>query len=336
MALRRRIVVVGLGSIGRRHARLLQARDELAVEWCEASTEAVAFARGEGLASAAVHADFAAMLATGPEMIVIATPHAAHAAQAISALDRGIHVLCEKPMSDTLEAAQRMAAAAARSAATFTVGFQLHFHPAMQRAKELIGQGALGSVHHVHCLVGTYVTLVNSKSRYQESLYGALLMDYAHQPDILHFLTGDIPRGVYAAGGQGGSLPLQSNPNFAALTCDYAAPFISTILLNYLQAPDRHEYEIIGDQGWLSIDLFKGRMRIGSQRDNSERTEEFSTERDALYVREHDAFFDAIAGRRLAESPAADALVSMRVIDAALRSLKSQSRIPVGSPQNSS
>lgn len=326
MEIKKRIVVVGLGSIGRRHARLLAARPDLQVEWCEELPEAVEFARGELPPPARVHTRYAAMLETRPEMIVIATPHSAHAAQAIAALEAGVHVLCEKPMSDSLADARRMELAAERSRAVFTVGFQQHFHPAMLRAKQLIAAGDLGSVHHVHCLVGTYITLVNSKSRYQQQLRGALLMDYAHQPDIFFFLTGQVPVGVYATGGQGGSLPLQSTPNFAATTCDYNGPLISTTHLNYLQAPDRHDYEIVGDRGWIAADLTKGELRIGRQSDNSQSIETFSTERDPLYIKEHDAFFAAIAGARPPESPAGDALVSMRVVEAALASLQSRRR----------
>ena len=326
MALNHRIVVVGLGSIGRRHARLLARRGDLQVEWCESSAEAVTRAQQELGLPAHVHTSFESMLATRPAMIVVATPHSMHAAQAIAALDAGIHVLCEKPLSDSLEDARAIAAAALRSSATLAVGFQLHFHPALRRVKALIDSGELGSVHHVHCLVGTYVTLVNSQSRYQSRIEGALFMDYAHQPDIFHWLLGQRPTGVYDAAGQGGRLPLQANPNFAAITCDFATPVVATIHLNYLQVPDRHDYEIIGDQGWVSLDMFKGELRHGRQSDASVKIEHFSTERDPLYEEEHQAFLDAVEGRRKPESSTADALVSMEVIAATMASLHTRKR----------
>jgi len=326
MALNNRIVVTGLGSIGRRHARLLARRGDLQVEWCESSAEAVALAQKELGRTVPVHAAYEAMLATRPAMVVVATPHSMHAAQAIAALDAGIHVLCEKPLSDSLESAREIVAATTRSSAVLAVGFQLHFHPALRRVRDLVNGGALGSIHHLHCLVGTYVTLVNSQSRYQSRIEGALFMDYAHQPDIFHWLIGRKPRGVYVAAGRGGSLPLQADPNYAAITCDYADPVISTIHLNYLQVPDRHEYEVIGDQGWISLDMFKGELRLGRHSDGSVQVELFPTERDPLYEQEHQAFLDAAAGRRKPESPASDALVSMEVIAAVLTSLRTRQR----------
>lgn len=326
MALKKRIVVAGLGSIGRRHARLLSQREDLQVEWCESSAEAIALAQKELGRPVQVHASYEAMLETRPAMVVVATPHAMHATQAVAALNAGIHVLCEKPLSDTLENAHEIVTAAACSSATLSVGFQLHFHPALCRARSLIRSGELGSIHHLHCLVGTYVTLENSRSRYQSRIEGALFMDYAHQPDIFYWLLGLKPQGVYVAGGQGGSLPLQANPNYAAITCDYAEPVIASIHLNYLQVPDRHEYEIIGDQGWVSLDMIRGELRRGCHRDRSVCTESFSTDRDPLYEQEHQAFLDTVAGKRQPESSAADSLVSMEVISAALVSYQTRQR----------
>ncbi|MDB6167581.1 MAG: Oxidoreductase domain protein [Verrucomicrobia bacterium] len=330
MALKLRAVVVGLGSIGRRHARLLAERANVAVEWCESSAAALAEARQTLAEPGCVHDSFERVLQSRPDVVVLATPHAAHAPQTVAALGAGIHVLCEKPMAETLAEAERMAQAADASRAILAIGFHLHFHPGLVRLKELITSGALGTVHHAHCRVGSYVTLVNSKSRYQRSLAGALLLDYAHQPDILTWLLGQRPRGVYMIGAQGGRLEHQSNPNVLAVACDYEGPLLTTIHLNYLQMPERHDYEIVGDRGWASLDLAQGSLRIGLQGDSSEQMETFSTERDPVYRAEHAAFFDAVAKQRKPESAAGEAIVSMRIIAAALESWSTQRRIEVG------
>ena len=327
MALKARVVIVGLGSIGRRHARLLASRGDLEVEWCESSADSLESAKDEMGEPSFVHASFEDAVASRPQMLVIATPHAQHVDQSIAALKAGIHVLCEKPLSDSLSAAKDLAAVAENGRAVFTVGFQLHFHPALQRVKALIEEGVVGSVHDVHALVGTYITLINSKSTYQAGLLGALFMDYAHQPDVFYYLLGKVPSGIYATGRQGGRLPLQSNPNVAVVVCDYEDSLIATIHLNYLQMPDRHEYEIIGDQGWISVDMFKGKMIIGKQSDGSTRVETFPNDKDSWYQSEHSAFLEAIAGKRPPESPARDAIVSMEVIDAAIRSFTTRQRV---------
>lgn len=321
-----RIIVVGLGSIGKRHARLLAGRDDMTVELCEPN-ETILRAACEELGELTSYDSYDAALASKPDMVVIATPHTVHADQTVAALDAQIHVLCEKPMSDSVEGAQRMVDAAARSSAVLNIGFMLHFHPALRRIKELIDSGRLGQIMHVHARVGTYITLVNSLSRYQSRLEGALLLDYAHQPDVLHWWLGHTPRGAYVAGGKAGSMELQSNPNFLAITLDFDEPMIATTHLNYAQMPQRHEYEVVGDKAWALFNVDEGVLRIGTRSDQSIVEETFGQQRDEMYIAEHQAFVDAVEGRRAPESPAEDAIVSMRIIEAAMQSLQTQQRI---------
>lgn len=321
-----RAVVVGLGSIGKRHARLLGERDDMTVELCEPNDDVLAAARQE-LGDLTSYDNYEAALASKPDLVVIATPHTLHADQSIAALEAGIHVLCEKPMSDTVADAQRMADAADRCDALLGIGFMLHFQPGLLRIKELIDTGALGQIMHVHARVGTYITLVNSISRYQAKLKGALLLDYAHQPDVLHWWLGRMPRGIYVAGGQAGSMKLQSNPNFLSMTLDFDEPMIATVHLNYAQMPQRHEYEIVGDDGWAVFDFDKAALHIGNRQRDIVEIETFSPERDDLYRDEHQAFIDAVEGRRSVESSPENAIVSMKIIEAADQSMNMKQRV---------
>ncbi len=78
-ARRRRIIVVGLGSIGRRHARLLNARGDLAVELCEPEPANLELAYAE-VGRLPTYRTYDEALRTRPEMVVIATPHDLHCA----------------------------------------------------------------------------------------------------------------------------------------------------------------------------------------------------------------------------------------------------------------
>ncbi|MCG2659079.1 MAG: Gfo/Idh/MocA family oxidoreductase [Kiritimatiellae bacterium] len=114
MAVKKRIAVVGLGSIGKRHARLLCERSDVCVELVEPNAETLAMVRNQ-LGDLPAYQSFEAMLETAPDIALIATPHNMHTAQVIQALEAGIHVLCEKPMSDNLADAVKMKEAADRS-----------------------------------------------------------------------------------------------------------------------------------------------------------------------------------------------------------------------------
>lgn len=325
-AVRRRVVVVGLGSIGRRHARLLAERPDLDVEVCEPAAEAVAKARAE-LGPLPLHVSFASALSSRPDLVVIATPHDLHAQQAFAAMRAGAHVFCEKPLCVDRAEAGRMIAGARETGRQLGVGFQLHFHPGALRVRELIRAGIIGEVAHLHMRVGSYITLRNSSSRYQQSLPGSLLLDYAHQPDLAIWLLGQLPAGVTLAAVQAGGLPLSSRPNVLALTLDYDRPLLATIHLNYVQMPQRHEWEIVGDKGWIVMDADRGTIRLGLRATEAETVETVAVDRDEPYRREHQAFLDCLDGLGPPESTGEVAARSVELFAMAMTSLRERRRV---------
>src|SRR5689334_23339296 len=129
---RRRVLVVGLGSIGRRHARLLMERADLEVALVETNPEVLKAARTT-LGPLESYSSVSAALETAPDVVWLATPTSLHAGQVIAALDAGAHVFCEKPMSDRLESARRMKEAADHARGILAIGFYLHFWRGMIR-----------------------------------------------------------------------------------------------------------------------------------------------------------------------------------------------------------
>lgn len=316
----RRVAVVGLGSIGRRHARLLCERADVAVELVESQPEALRIAQQE-LGPLRVHESFVQMLATEPDVVWIATPPQVHAEQTIQALQAGAQVFCEKPMSLTLAEGVRMRDAAERYERVVTIGFVNHFHPALRRLKELIGANELGTVLHMHSRMGAYVILKNSISRYQSQLDGSLFLDCTHQMDAYVWLTGQIPTAISAVARQTGRLEHSSNPNLAVVTCEYETPMVSTIHLNFIQSPIRQEYEIMGDRGWAHWDCMSQTLRIGRLDSAEVVTESVAVaDVDDLYRTEHQAFFEAVDGKRPPETSAEDGLASMAMCEAMIKS----------------
>uniref|UniRef100_UPI00261B66BB Gfo/Idh/MocA family protein n=1 Tax=uncultured Nocardioides sp. TaxID=198441 RepID=UPI00261B66BB len=86
------------------------------------------------------------------DLVDICTPGDTHAEIAIAALDAGKHVLCEKPLANTVEEAEEMTAAADRAAARGVramVGFTYRRVPAIALARRLVQEGRIGEIRHV-------------------------------------------------------------------------------------------------------------------------------------------------------------------------------------------
>jgi predicted dehydrogenase len=135
-----RVLVVGLGTMGTSHARAYRAIEEF---------ELVGLATRNAAARADLDAEFPglprfdglteALAALKPDAVAICAYTEHHAPMALEALAAGVHVFCEKPLADTLEAAERIVAAARAANRALLIGYILRVHPSWTRFVE-IGQ----------------------------------------------------------------------------------------------------------------------------------------------------------------------------------------------------
>ncbi|HEU0222987.1 MAG TPA: Gfo/Idh/MocA family oxidoreductase [Paracoccaceae bacterium] len=108
-----------------------------------------------GLAPGRVYGDFKEMAARearrkdGIEAVAIVTPNHMHAAPAIEFLKRGIHVICDKPLTATLKDANRVVAAAEKAQALFILTHNYTGYPMVRQAREMIARGDLGRIRVV-------------------------------------------------------------------------------------------------------------------------------------------------------------------------------------------
>ncbi|GMO55716.1 MAG: Gfo/Idh/MocA family oxidoreductase [Termitinemataceae bacterium] len=131
------------------------------------------------------------------DIVDICTPNNAHAEIAIAAMEAGKHVLCEKPISRTLEEAKAMYETAKKTGLTNMLCFNYRMTPAVQLAKKYIDEGALGDILDFR---GTYLQDWSADPssplswRFQKKICGSgAFGDIAtHVVDMLRFLIGDF------------------------------------------------------------------------------------------------------------------------------------------------
>ncbi len=168
---------------------------------------AAATAAAQRLGWRTVETDWKALLTRDDVVLIdICTPGDTHAEIAIAALDAGKHVLCEKPLANTVDEARAMVAAAERARARGVrsmVGFNYRRVPAVALARQLVEQGRIGQVRHVR---GAYLQdwIVDPefplvwRLQADRAGSGALGDIGAHIVDMAQFVTGDRLTGVTA------------------------------------------------------------------------------------------------------------------------------------------
>jgi len=224
---------------------------------------------------AAVETDWRALIARDDvQLIDIVAPGNVHAPIAIAALQAGKHVLCEKPLANTLAEATAMAAAADAAfpgGARAMVGFNYRRVPALALARRLIEQGRIGTVRHVRA-VYLQDWLVDPDSpltwrlQAEQAGSGALGDLGAHIVDLARFLTGDEIVGVSAVSATfTGERPLADGSGTGPVTVDDAVVFSARFGSGALGSFEATRYaagrknglriELNGSAGSLAFDL---------------------------------------------------------------------------------
>jgi predicted dehydrogenase len=189
-----RIGVVGLGYWGPNIARNIAAVPGAELAWCcddspEARERAALAFPGVRLAE-----DVEELLAD-PELdaIAIATPVPTHGELAVRVLEAGKHCFVEKPLAQSVAAAERAVAAAADSGRVLMVGHLLEYHPGIRKLKELTDAGELGE--RIFYIYGNRLNL--GKLRADENALWSL---GAHDVSVVLHLAGEEPTEAIAHG----------------------------------------------------------------------------------------------------------------------------------------
>jgi predicted dehydrogenase len=189
-----RIGVVGAGTIGRVRIRSIRESDtaELAAVFDTSAAAAAAAAAGT---NARVCNDLASFLDVEMDAVVVSTPPHLHEEACVGALTRGRHVLCEKPLSNTVEAGRRIVSQALLADRVLAVGFNLRYYPFMKFVRKAIDDGRIGTLDHVR-VFGGHDGLRNFRADWQykapESGGGAMMDIGIHMTDLARYVLGEI------------------------------------------------------------------------------------------------------------------------------------------------
>jgi len=262
-----RTLIAGLGSIGRRHLRNLQALGESDIILLRSGRSTLPEAELAGM-PAVDSLDRA--LDLQPQAVIIANPTAHHLDVAIPAAQAGCHLLLEKPVSHSMQGVADLARIAAASGSRILVGFQFRFHPCLSRLRGLISSGALGQPLHARAQYGEYLPGWHPWEDHRASysaradLGGGALLTLCHPFDYLNLLFGE-PEGLVARTALLPHLDLQGVEGMAEVLLEHPSGTLSNVHLNYAQRPPVHRLEIVGTEGTAECDFLAHTLRWWTQ-----------------------------------------------------------------------
>lgn len=237
-----RIGVVGLGVMGRSHARVLDDVDEAdLVAVCDPTEDAMAWARKRRLVGYRSFEDL--FDHEKLDAVTIAVPTRFHLEVGLAAIERGLDVLMEKPIATDLDEAQQLVAAAKKRGTMLAIGHVERFNPAVRELKKRLDGGEVGRIFQVHSRrQGPFPSRIRD--------VGAVIDLATHDLDVMRYLLGvDVVR-LYAETERRIHTEHEDMLN-ALLRFDNGA--VGVMQVNWLTPTKIRELSVLGERGMLHL-----------------------------------------------------------------------------------
>lgn len=322
--MRHRLLIIGVGSIGERHLRCFQAtgRARLAiVEVNEPLRQRIAERYGVPDAFATLEAG----LAFTPTAAVVCTPAHLHVEQATRLAQAGCHLLIEKPLSTSFDGIARLRAQVRERGLIAAVAYVYRCHPLLRALRDALHAGQLGRPVELIAVSGQHFPTY--RPAYRQIYYadratggGAIQDALTHVINAGEWLLGPVTRLVADAAHQVlEGVAVEDTVHLLARHRDVLASYS----LNQHQAPNEMTLTVVGTGGTMRCEFHEHRCRWMTEPGSAWHDEVIAPrERDALFVAQAHTFLDAVEGKLLPPCLLDDGLQTLRVNQAALRSVE--------------
>jgi predicted dehydrogenase len=292
----RSVLLLGCGSIGRRHARVLRSLGVIDLRLYDTDRDKAVSLAAETPGSR-VEGSLEEALGRKPDAVYVLTPPGSHVPLAIRALQGGSHVFCEKPLSTSTQDLPALSDAIATSGKRFMVGLCFRFHPGLRRMHRLVvDEAAVGRALSVRAFVGEHLPTVRPDYRTLFSATSVGVFDLVHDLDLVMWLAGGPPHTVHALHGSISDIGI-SAPDLAEVIMAFPAGTIGSVHLDYFVRPRRRYLEAIGTGGTIRIDFedWNAYTVTATPASGTATRETCATERDEMFRDQSSHFLDAIA-----------------------------------------
>lgn len=316
------ILVIGCGSIGERHLRCFQQTGRCEVAACDTRPDLLE--RMRTTYGVPVFSSFDEALDSAKfDALVICTPAHLHLSMALTALEKGIDLLVEKPLSVKTDLVPEVREALEKSGRFLGVAYVYHFMPWIRGARQFLREGGIGRVLHASVVAGQHFPTF--RPAYREIYYtrhehggGAIQDALTHLANAMEWMIGPCTRLFCDAAHQClEGVTVEDTVNVTARHGD--------ILVNYamtqFQAPNENTFLFNGESGSVKIEVHArrwGHMKHGATEWTWHETGPL--ERDEMFIAQAHSFLDGLEGKPSDLATYEEAVQTLRFNHAALQS----------------
>ena len=302
-----RVGVIGVGAMGRHHARVYSTLPEADLIGVADANEGVAREVAQ-LYNTTAFSDYEELLSMGPDAVSIAVPTSLHADVAIKVAESGADMLIEKPIADSIKNAERIVKTARREGVKVMVGHIERFNPAVLKLKDIISSGELGDVLTISCKrVGPYSPRIRDVG---------IIIDLAvHDIDTISYLYGERAESVYAVAGSS----FHTLEDYASLIVRFHPSKAGLIETNWLTPKKVRSLTAVGTGGVATLDYLNQTLEISK----GDRTVSVDVKKQEPLKVELKTFLKCLMEGKCPEPSGEDGIYVLSVAISAIRSYKS-------------
>lgn len=314
-----RCLVVGTGSIGKRHIfNLLQAGVQTAI-FSTGHTKT----RFQDPRVVLSTDDWQEALSFAPHLAIVANPTALHVSTIEKLIDQDVYILVEKPLSNHIEDLDRLFANSPDVKKKIIVGYNFRFHAAIQFLKQTIADNIIGKISYIKCQVGQYLPDWHPGEDYREGyvaraeLGGGVVRTLSHEIDYVDYLIGQPIREISCMTSNISDLEIDVEDT-ANILIRYEKS-IAEIHMDMVRRIPVRELVVYGDNGYLKWNDMKNTIHIQTAEGEKVIWESGRNERDMSFIQELKALLNSVLHKKI-DDRFGDPMKTIEVISGCLTS----------------
>jgi predicted dehydrogenase len=316
-----KLAIVGLGSIGRRHLGNFHA--------IGVGTLAAYDTDPAQRAATAAQFPFAAVASTleaaldGAAGVVICTPPDSHVELGRLGVERGAHLMVEKPFALSVDGVAELLRLCDAKRVRVLTAYNWRYWPPMLLVERMLKDGRIGAVRAARTEYAYHLTIRYPGKDYR-SFYmadakrgGGCLLDESHAIDYMRWLLGDIVD-VSAVVDRVSSLEITAD-DIADLTVRFGSGTVGNIHMDLFAWNMHGHFELLGEDGVIQWRRFENEIRLFDPKADRWEVYPFTCQLNDMYVEEARHFIACIRDEATPRCDGWDGLKTMQVIEAARR-----------------
>jgi predicted dehydrogenase len=290
------VLIMGCGSIGKRHGRALQilgVRDLWAFDPSAKAREAMA----AQIPSIKLYDSYETVLGNRPDAAIICTPTNTHVPMAIEVIKAGCHVLSEKPISNSSDRIDELIALAERSKKKVMVALCFRYHAGVVKAYEYLQSAKMGRLVSIRALVGEHLPDIRPDYKTVLSFTQEGVFELMHDLDLALWMADKPVKKINCVHGSYSDIEL-GVADIAEFLIDFEGNCMATVHLDLFQHPRRRQLELFCTKGTIILEFSSWdvcTVSVYQAQNAAWQHEQIRTDRDDMFRAEDAEFLHCVA-----------------------------------------